>query len=91
MAKPLHTQLENTVKTARDAAEKAARGALAQLAVADAKAPDYLTDEPKALHRRLPAHGRALGDIKHKDETQESRHLVWKVACLPASSPRTAC
>ena len=31
LAKPLRTQLENTVKLARDAVEKAARAALAQL------------------------------------------------------------
>ena len=40
LPKLLRTQLENTVKAARDVAEKAARAALAQLAVADAKVPD---------------------------------------------------
>ena len=79
LPKPLRTQLENTVKAAREVAEKAARGALAQLAVADAKAPEYLTDERKSLRRRLRAHGRALGDTQ-RDDTQEIRHLVWEVA-----------
>ena len=80
LAKPLRTQLENTVKAAREAAEKGARAALSQLAVGEAKAPDYLTDELKALRRRLRAHGRALGDNKAADDTQGLQHLVWEVA-----------
>jgi hypothetical protein len=80
LAKPLRTQLETTVKSARDVAEKGAHAALAQLAVGEAKAPDYLTDEFKALRRRLRAHGRALGDKKASDDTQDLQHLVWEVA-----------
>ena len=80
LAKPLRSQLENTVKSARDVAEKAALAALRQLAVSEAKAPDYLSDELKALRRRLRAHGRALGDLKAKDDTQGLQHLVWEVA-----------
>ncbi len=80
LAKPLRAQLETTVKSARDVAEKGAHAALAQLAVGEAKAPDYLTDEFKALRRRLRAHGRALGDKKASDDTQDLQHLVWEVA-----------
>lgn len=80
LVKPLRGQLENAVKTARDVAEKAAKAALAQLATGDAKVPDYLSPDQKALRRRLRAHGRALGDVKHKDETQGLQHLVWEVA-----------
>ena len=80
LPKPLRTQLENTVKAARDVAEQAARASLAQLAVGEAKAPDYLTDDNKALRRRLRAHGRALGDTKHTNDTQEIQRLVWEVA-----------
>ena len=80
LPKPLRTQLENTVKSARDVAEKAGKAALTQLAVSDAKVPDYLGADQKALRRSLRSHGRALGDIKHKDESQELRHLVWEVA-----------
>ena len=80
LAKPLRSQLEATVKAARDVAEKAANAALAQLAVGDAKVPDYLTDELKALRRRLRAHGRALGDKKADDDSQHLQHLVWEVA-----------
>ncbi len=80
LAKPLRSQLENTVKSARDVAEKAALAALRQLAVSEAKAPDYLSDELKALRRRLRAHGRAIGDVKAKDDTQGLQHLAWEVA-----------
>jgi hypothetical protein len=80
LAKPLRSQLEATVKAARDVAEKAANAALAQLAVGEAKVPDYLTDEFKALRRRLRAHGRALGDKKADDDSQPLQHLVWEVA-----------
>lgn len=80
LAKPLRTQLENTVKSARDTAETAAQAALQQLAVGEGRAPAYLSDEQRALRNRLRAHGRALGDAKAKDDTQPLRHLVWEVA-----------
>jgi hypothetical protein len=80
LPKPLRTQLENTVKAARDVAEVAATAALTQLAVGEGKAPDYLTDPQKALRRRLRAHGRALGDVKAADDSQSIRHLVWETA-----------
>ncbi|WP_186109346.1 Eco57I restriction-modification methylase domain-containing protein [Burkholderia gladioli] len=80
LPKPLRTQLENTVKAAREVAEKGASAALAQKAVAEAKAPDYLSDESRTLRRRLRAHGRALGDVKASDDTQGVQHLVWEVA-----------
>ena len=81
LAKPLRTQLENTVKSARDIAETAARAALQQLAVGEGRVPDYLNDSQRALRRRLRAHGRSLGDAKRSDDdTQELRRLVWEVA-----------
>jgi len=80
LAKPLRSQLEATVKSARDVAEKGAHAALSQLAVGEASAPGYLTDDLKALRRRLRAHGRALGDKKASDDTQALQHLVWEVA-----------
>lgn len=80
LPKPQRTQLEATVKAAREVAEKGARAALAQLAVAEGRAPDYLSDEHKALRRRLRAHGRALGDAKALDDTQAVQQLAWEVA-----------
>ena len=80
LAKSLRSQLETAVKSARDVAERAALTALRQLAVSEAKAPDYLSYDLKALRRRLRAHGRALGDVKAKDDAQGLQHLVWEVA-----------
>ncbi len=81
LPKPLRSQLEVTVKAARDVAERGAKAALLQLAVGEGKVPDYLvSDDLKSLRRRLRAHGRALGDAKAKDDTQGVQHLVWEVA-----------
>jgi hypothetical protein len=80
LAKSLRSQLEATVKSAREVAEKGAHAALSQLAVGEASAPSYLTDDLKALRRRLRAHGRALGDKKASDDSQALQHLVWEVA-----------
>lgn len=63
LARPLRSQLEATVKAARDVAETAAAAALGRLAVTDAKAPDYLCGEAlRTLRGRLRAHGKVLGD-----------------------------
>jgi hypothetical protein len=80
LAKNLRSQLESTVKTARDVAEKAAHAALTHLGVCESEAPSHLTEDQKALRRRLRAHGRQLGDIQHANKTQSIRHLVWEVA-----------
>lgn len=80
LAKPQRTQLENTVKAARDVAETGAQAALDQLAVGEPRAPGYLNEEQKALRRRLRAHGRAVGDSKADDDSQGLQHLIWEVA-----------
>lgn len=80
LAKPLRSQLENTVKAAREIAEKGAQAALHQLALGASKAPDFLNEEQKALRRRLRSHGRAIGDAKQDDDTQTIQHLIWEVA-----------
>lgn len=80
LPKALRTQLENTIKVARDVAEKAALAALHQLGVGDSKLPEHLDDEGKSLRRRLRAHGRSLGDVKNSDESQDLTHLKWEVA-----------
>lgn len=81
LPKPLRSQLETTVKAARDVAEKAAGAALAQLAVAEAKLPDYLADETlRSLRRRLRAHAKALGDDRKGNGQQDTQRLVWEVA-----------
>lgn len=80
LAKPQRTQLENTVKAARDVAETAAQASLDQLGVGESRAPGYLNDEQKALRRRLRTHGRAVGDLKADDDSQGLQHLIWEVA-----------
>lgn len=80
LSKPLRTRLENTVKAARDVAETAARNALEHLGVGESSAPPHLTEDQRELRRRLRLHGRQLGDVKHKDEHQDIRHVVWEVA-----------
>lgn len=81
LSKPLRTQLENTIKAARDVAERAALAALNHLGVGDAKWPEHLVDDAqKSLRRRLREHGRSLGDGKHKDDRQDLTHLKREVA-----------
>lgn len=48
-------------------------------AVGESRSPDYLTDNLKALRRRLRAHGHAVGDAKASDDTRVLRHLLWEV------------
>ena len=60
LPKPLRTQLENTVKAARDVAVKAGWATLAQLAVAETKVPDYLDEPQRVLRRKLRAHARVI-------------------------------
>ena len=80
LPKPLRTQLENTVKAARDVAEKAGRAALAQLAVAEIKVPDYLDEPQRVLRRKLRAHARAISASSSQNNSVELQALVWEVA-----------
>src|SRR5690606_11059975 len=73
-------KLEKTVVEARDVAEEAAAKALGQLGVGAAKKPDYLTDDQALLRRRLRARGRALGDARAADGTQETLRLAREAA-----------
>ena len=62
LATPLRRALEKAIKVARVTAEDGAADALRRLGIGDPKAPPYLTDEERALRRRLRAQARALGD-----------------------------
>lgn len=57
LAKPLRKQLEDAVVKARDAAENAAHGALMHLGIGDGEVPKHLTDDERALRRRLRGSG----------------------------------
>ena len=76
----LRRKLEKTVVEARDVAEDAAAKALERLGVGHAKKPDYLKEDEAALRRRLRARGRALGDVRQADGTQETRRLANEAA-----------
>lgn len=72
--------LETTCAQARSAAEAGAERALHALAVGAKEAPGHLTDAQKKLRVHLRAHGRALGDVLHQDDTQSIAHLVTEIA-----------
>ncbi|MDM1695917.1 N-6 DNA methylase [Thiopseudomonas alkaliphila] len=78
--KDLRNALERTVKKARDIAEQAAREALEQLGVGEAKPADYLSDAQRKLRTRLRALGRQLGDVRYSDAEQDIHELVTGVA-----------
>ena len=80
LPKSLRTQLENTVKAARDVAENAGKAALAQLAVAEPKVPDYLDEPQRVLRRKLRAHARAISASSSQTNSIELQALVWEVA-----------
>jgi hypothetical protein len=62
LEKTLRNQLERTVKQAREIAEAAVLAALGQLGVAEAAPFEHLSEDDKALRRKLRVHGRQLGD-----------------------------
>jgi hypothetical protein len=72
--------LETTVAQARGEAEAGARKALGALAVGAREAPGHFTEAQKKLRVRLRAHGRALGDVRHPDDTQSIDHLFVEIA-----------
>lgn len=80
LTKQLRSQLEATIKSARQVVEEAAKASLQHFGVGESKAPSYLTPEQMALRRRLRAHGRSLGDVKASDDGQEIQHLIWETA-----------
>ncbi len=80
LSKPLRTQLENTVKAARDVAEKAGLAALKQLAVAEPRVPDYLSEPQRVLRRKLRSHARSISVSSSQNNSLELQALVWEVA-----------
>ena len=76
----LRSKLEAALRLARDVAETGASAALAHLGVAETDPPAHLTEEQRALRRRLRAHGRSLGDRRVRNGTQEVQRLVREMA-----------
>jgi hypothetical protein len=80
LEKSLRSNLEKTIKEARDIAEEAARVALEQLGVGESKAYPHLSDDDKKLRRRLRAHGRQLGNGRNAKGEQNLDRLIEEVA-----------
>ena len=78
--KSLRNQLERTVKEARVVGEAAAHAALLRLGVGDRAADDHLSEDERALRRRLRAHGRQLGDTLIGGKVQSLERLVEEIA-----------
>lgn len=78
--KKLRSQLENTVKKARDIAEEAALAVLEQLGVGEKTKPSYLDEPQQNLRVRLRAHARSLGDARKADGEQNIDRLQEEVA-----------
>ena len=62
LAAELRRRLERAVVSAREVAETGAREALESLAVREGKPYEHMTEDQRALRRRLRAHARQLGD-----------------------------
>ena len=75
----LRRELAKAVRAARKTAEAGARNALTALTVAAAEPDSSLSEEERALRRRLRAHGRQLGDLRQGAE-QEVGRLAHEVA-----------
>lgn len=77
--KTLRNQLDRTVRKARPVAEQAAEAALEQLGVGEESPLSYLSDDQRALRRRLRAQARSLGDPL-KDGAQAITRLIAEIA-----------
>jgi hypothetical protein len=60
----LRKTLENAIREARIVAEDSADDAIKRLGIAAPEPPAHLSEEQKALRRRLRAHARSLGDTR---------------------------
>ena len=81
LAAELRRRLERAVVSARAAAETGAREALESLAVREGKPYEHMTEDQRALRRRLRAHARQLGDRREAGSgTQEIGRLAQECA-----------
>lgn len=81
LSKELRNQLARTTLDAREAAEKACRAALENLAVHEKDYRAHMSMEQRQLRNRLRARGRALGDrLDERSGKQEIKHLAEDAA-----------
>ncbi len=80
LSRDLRRSLENTIKSARIAAEAGAADALRRLGVFDQRRPAYLTETDNARRLRLRAHARSLGDRLNGEDGAPLRRLTEAAA-----------
>lgn len=81
LSKDLRNQLARTTLDAREAAEKACRAALENLAVHEKDYRAHMSMDQRKLRNRLRARGRALGDrLDERSGKQEIKHLAEDAA-----------
>ena len=87
LPKPLRTQLENTVKAARAVTEMATDAALHQLALSEARVPEYLSEKQRVLRKRFRSRARAKGGSSYQNNSNKCsgsalnlQPLIWEVA-----------
>ncbi|MBK9123541.1 MAG: SAM-dependent DNA methyltransferase [Chloroflexi bacterium] len=80
LERSLRRDLERTIQQAREVAEAAAKTAINQVGVVEAKPYDYLSESQRDLRRRLRAHGRQLGDERKGTGEQATDRLCEEVA-----------
>lgn len=80
LSRELRKDLENVTKAARTAAELAARAALENLAVHERQARGHMDEPKRKLRAALRARGKALGDARATDGTQELTRIIEHTA-----------
>lgn len=80
LERTLRTQLERTVREARDIAETAAKIALEQLGVGETAPFAHLSESERELRRKLRVHGRQLGDVLNRKTERTMDRLIDEVA-----------
>ncbi|MGC8530300.1 MAG: Eco57I restriction-modification methylase domain-containing protein, partial [Leptospirillia bacterium] len=80
LERSLRSQLERTIREARDITESASRAALEHLGVNRSEPLPHLSQEARDLRRRLRFHGRQLGDSLNGASEQTMERLVDEVA-----------
>jgi hypothetical protein len=80
LSRELRNDLAKVTQAARSRAEDAARAALENLAVHERQARTHMDEAKKKLRANLRARGKALGDARQLDGTQELTRLVEHTA-----------
>lgn len=80
LSRELRKDLENVTKAARTAAESAARAALENLAVHERQARGHMDESKRKLRAALRARGKALGDARAPDGSQELTRIIEHTA-----------